>query len=399
MKKTACIIFCLLMITGCWDRKELGDIGIVFAIGLDKNADTGKIVTTVQVVRPSALSKQNSGKESSVEIVSSAGDTLIEAFRGIGKEFDRKLYYAHTKVIIISERLAKEGILPLLDALRRGNESRELVWLFIAKNASASHMLGIKHGIDNIQGTYLDKMIVLAQRSNEKVSTVNLLEVAKKLQSGNFNPVLGVMESKQIRTFPVEGKSSPSQGIKLSGTAVFKKDRLVGYLNEQETRGLHWILNKVQGDIIKVPSLIKKNQFVSLEIKRARSIIKPSFHDGHISFTIQIDVQTTLEEQQSPGKDVKVHPDESFLNYIRKLDREQDRLIAKEVEKAIEKVQKKYKSDILGFGMTLNKKLPKVWKTVEKDWETLFPEIDYSIRVNSTTKRTGLIKRSIITEE
>ena len=56
------ITFSSLLLTGCWDRKELNQLGIAMAIGLDKG-DDGKIQLTSQIVRPGAMEKQGGGNE------------------------------------------------------------------------------------------------------------------------------------------------------------------------------------------------------------------------------------------------------------------------------------------------------------------------------------------------
>lgn len=42
--------------------------------------------------------------------------------------------------------------------------------------------------------------------------------------------------------------------LRAGGTAVFKKDKLVGWLDNAETRGLLWVLGKVQSGILVVPA-------------------------------------------------------------------------------------------------------------------------------------------------
>ena len=110
---------CTLLLTGCWDRNEINDLGIVVAVALDKDAVTGKIMATSQMVRPGALKKDGGGELSSpVEIITTKGNTLAETVKNISEQFDRIPFLAHVKVLVVSEQLAKEGLLPLLDFVR-----------------------------------------------------------------------------------------------------------------------------------------------------------------------------------------------------------------------------------------------------------------------------------------
>lgn len=57
----ACLPLLLLslLLSGCWERKELNELAFVLALGLDK-AEKGYNVT-MQVVIPSSISSQNAG--------------------------------------------------------------------------------------------------------------------------------------------------------------------------------------------------------------------------------------------------------------------------------------------------------------------------------------------------
>jgi spore germination protein KC len=62
MKKHIFVLLILsLILTGCWDRRELNEIAITLALGIDKVDD--KFQLTAQVVVPSEVSmKQSSGR-------------------------------------------------------------------------------------------------------------------------------------------------------------------------------------------------------------------------------------------------------------------------------------------------------------------------------------------------
>lgn len=373
-----------MLLTGCWDRRELNTIGIVVAVGLDKDSETGKIIVTSQVVRPGALKKEGGTEESPVEIITTKGDTVFEAIRNITMRFDRKGYFAHTKVIVISEQLASDGIIPILDIFERAHQLRRLVWLIVAKDTKAREILGVKYGIESIPATYLESVIKMSKETS-KASASNLLEYLKKVSGSGINPVVGVMEIVEDPNLPAEEKKGKTtKGVKLSGAAVFKKDKLVGYLDETETRGFNWVIGKVESGIITVPSLSEKNKLVSIEITKASSSIEPDMKDGEISFTIEVKEEGNIVEQQSSD-------DYSKPELFKKIEEKHKDVIEKEIKMAVDKVQKEFKSDIFGFGSAFNKKYPKEWKKIKDDWEDLFPKVQYIVKVDAKLRRTGLI--------
>ena len=52
--------FCLLLLSGCWDQKELNDIVLIDGVGIDKGKD-GKIEVTVSFVIPQAQTASGGG--------------------------------------------------------------------------------------------------------------------------------------------------------------------------------------------------------------------------------------------------------------------------------------------------------------------------------------------------
>lgn len=383
------VILCTLLLTGCWDRREINDIGIVVALGLDKDDKTGNIIVTCQVVRPGALKKDGGGEPSSpVEIITTKGTTVAEAIKNISEQFDRIAFFAHVKVLVISEQLAKEGLLPILDFFMRNSNTRNLAWLIVAKDAKARDILITNYGIGDVQATYLDDLIK-NKGENSEVSTPDVLTYFKAIASGS-NPIGGVMEIVEQSTMPTkQKKASTTQGVQLSGTAVFKKDKLVGYLSNMETRGLNWVAGKIKRAIITIPSPNEKGKLIAIEITKASSSIKPEMINGKIIFIIEVKVDGDIVEQQDTANYFK--DPESFVT----LEKIQSDMIEREIKTTLDKVQTIFRTDILGFDSAYSKKYPQEWKSIKDDWDNIFPTVSYEVKVDANLKRLGLLLKPI----
>ncbi|MCC5465783.1 Ger(x)C family spore germination protein [Pelosinus baikalensis] len=386
------VILCTLLLTGCWDRRELNDIGIVVAMGLDKDDLTGNIIVTSQVVRPGALKKDGGGEPSSpVEVLTTQGNTVAEAVKNISKQFDRIAFFAHVKVLVISEQLAKEGLLPILDYFMRNSNMRTLAWLIIAKDVKAKEILITNYGIENVQANYLNNMIK-NKGENSEVSTPDILTYLKAITSEG-NPIGGVMEIAEYPTMPTkEKKDVTTQGVKLSGTAVFKKDKLVGYLNNTETRGLNWVTGKVKTTIINIPSPNEKEKLISINITKVSSRITPEMINGKISFTIEIKVDGDIAEQQDTSNYLK------NLESFETLEKEPKDIIEREIQATLNKIQTELGSDILGFSSAYNKKYPQEWKSIKDDWNNIFPTVSSEVKVDVKLRRLGLMLKPITSD-
>ena len=286
----------MLLLTGCWDRKELNEIGIVAAIAVDKDPETGEYLFTSQVLKPAAESTNTPSPENPYLMVSTTGKTIFEAIRKTNQIVDRQGFYAHNKVIVISEELAKEGLLPILDSFQRGKEVRGYVWICIAKDTTARKILETKTvGVSRIPANFLKSLLENTTNQLNSISS-NMLEYYKEVLGGGIDPVLGVLliEDKKER--------SQDKNVKLTGGAIFKKDKLIDYLNESETRGFRWVTGDIDSGALALPSPLQEDKYATVEILKTNAEIIPEVKGDRISFTIEVTEEGLVTEQQSTGQ-------------------------------------------------------------------------------------------------
>lgn len=377
------IAFALLSLTGCWDKEELNELAIVMAMGFDKDIQTGKINLTIQVIRPGALNRQQGGsQESPYDIVISSGRTILEAIKEANKKLDRRLFFSHLKVIVVGEKAARYGLSDLMDWNSRTHEIRQTTWLVVTRD-EASKVIEIKHGIETIQASYMDGIIKTANL-NLNVTSTDTISFINKMSAEGLNPVTGVFAIQNEKSISApDNQPEWKQGLILSGTAVFKKDKLVGYLNNGETRGLNYLINAKKVGYIHVPSLADKNKNITIELKKVDSKIDPVMSNGKTTFNIQINVEGNISE-------VGDTTDVSDLEKLGMINREFKKSIQKDVRSTLAKSQKIYKTDILGFGRAYEERYPSQWKKIKDRWAASFPDQPFNIKVKTKIYQTGL---------
>lgn len=389
------IVVTLFSLTGCWDRKELNELGIVVAIGIDKIDSSGKFLLTSQVVRPSALKKQQGGSsnEPTYEVVVTEGDTIYEAIRNTVKEFDRRSFFSHIKVIVVSEAIARKSMAEIIDFVSRTHEIRKISWLMVAQGVEAGKVLEIKHGIENVQATYMEG-IIKRQRVNFETTTNNVIDFIKRMTGEGINPVTGVFNVISSKGVSQGGKGTQTgEALILSGTAVYKKDKLAGFLNNQDTIGLNLVVGSAKRGIIEVPALKNKDKKISIEIKKVESKIKSKIADGKVRINVNLKLRGNITEVED-GTDVS---DPEIIDMINEKFRD---YIKKNAETTVMKIQKELRTDILGFGSTFQKEYPEEWeKGVKGQWDGLFPDIDCTISVDSKIRLTGLLVKPLNVQE
>lgn len=382
------IILCISILTGCWDTRELNTIGVVYAVGLEEDENNKQIICTIQIAVPSALKQTASRSESAVEILEVRGDTISDAVRNLTEKVDRFPDFSQNKIIVIDETLARKGILPIFDFLKRNYQVHNTQWIAIAKPGKVKEVLGEQHGIGNIQGSYLNDIINIA-KNNAKITNITMMEFYKRALSDGINPVAGVIGTTEMPNLPIEKKSNnTSTGVKFSGTAVFKKDKLLGYLNTEETKGYNWITGDIKNGNVNISSILDTNKFIGIGLENLKPKIKPEIVNNKIVFHIKVKGEGNIDE-------VLDGTDYSDVKIIKRLEEELGSVLEDEIRMCLIKIQKTFNSDIVGFGSVLNKKYPKVWKAKKDNWNDVFATVQYTVDVDIQLRSPGLMHKPV----
>ncbi|GEC91515.1 hypothetical protein BBR01nite_38460 [Brevibacillus brevis] len=371
------LILCLsFLATGCWNRREIEDLGFVLAAGIDSSKQG--YLLTVQAANVPALSKEGKNVPTFFTYTST-GETLFDAIRKTTHTSPKRLFWSHTKVLIINEEAAQRGIRPYLEYFGRDVEERRDFLLAVTPHRT----------VDLLKTNVVTDII-------PALSINNLLEGYKATSTSikvNLNDFLRVYHGSASALLPivrlVQDQGS-KQGFYVSGSAVFKKDKLAGQLSPIETRGFLWIKGEVKSGIIvtKCPNTEGKTvkEKLSFETFQADSEIKAEKNQGKFVIRVSIKESGNLAESAC----VKDEIDPSSLVELEKLKKEK---IEAEVKAALEKTQKDLQADVFGFGEVIHRAYPKEWKNLKEYWDRVFPTLEVHVDVKTKITGTALIQR------
>ncbi|MHB8061016.1 MAG: Ger(x)C family spore germination protein [Ruminiclostridium sp.] len=375
-------IFLILSTTGCWNRRELDTLAILMGIGLDKPKESSEIELTAQIAKTAEtkdpIKEGFGGIGNAYWNIKSTGDTVFNAMRGFTHESGRKIYLPHNQVIIFGKEMAEAGVQKYIDFFIRDPETRLNVLVLVSKG-SASEVLDVKSELEKIPALNISNLIE-GQAATSQTSSVKLKDFLTQLMSKTTAPVAPLIE--------VSGEGE-KKTVLVSGTAVFKKDKLVGQLDKNETRGLLWAINKVKSGIIAV-NCPDGDGKVSLEIIRAHGEISAEIKDNKIHVKVKIKEEGNIGDQECT-ENLALPPKVAALN------KEKAKVIQGEVIAALKKARE-LKTDIFGFGEAVHQKYPKQWEDMEKRWDELFPDIEVEIIVETKLELTGQTTKPVVPE-
>ena len=386
MRKAIVIILCIsltLNLTGCWSQRELNDYAVVVGGGIDKDEETGNILLTAQIAKPGKLAKDSKGSGSNEKAywnISDTGETIFSTVREYTHESSRRLYWQHNKIIIFCREIAEDGVLNCIDYFVRDHETRTAAEIFVSDTDKASDILDVKPELEKIPSIDIDKLIKVQQLNSETYS-INLLTFIQRLMSKTTASVAPLIK--------ITGEGE-EQKISVSGTAVFKKDKLVGKLNKPETRGLLWVDDKVKSGIVVVDCPGGDGK-VDLEIMKASSTVTPEIENGNITIKIKIKEKSNLGSQSCTE-------DLATSKMLEALEEKLASAIRDEITASVEKAQA-LNADIFGFGEAVHRKYRNQWKDLESKWDEIFPSIQVKIQVDAEIYGTGKISKPAVPED
>ena len=224
--------------------------------------------------------------------------------------------------------------------------------------------------LEKIPATNIDKLMDNQIQTSESLK-VRLVDFATALLSKSNTPVAPIIEIVN---------NGDNEEIKFTGMAVFKDDKLIGELNENETRGLIWCLGKVKSGILNVKT--PSGSAFDFEIIRSKgSMTLEMDKDKKITVNVKIETEGNVASQDGPDKT-------NEEEVIKKLQSGVEDFIKNEIMLAFYKSQQLY-ADFLGFSDMIYRKYPGQWKDVKANWDTIFPKIAINMDVQVKIRNTG----------
>lgn len=395
MIKKFSLLLLLMVLTGllggCWDRREISEVAVVLGAGVDRTAD-GQISLTVQIARIGAFEGGGvggGGAEPASWVVSAEGKTIEDAEKKLSLEVPRDIYWGHCVILVIGKEMAQKGTGKVIDFFLRDNEPRDNMWFMVAKGEAK-----------DIMETYSDLTKTSAQAVGFLTRigpgySVNLREYNEMLLGKGAEPVATRVEVKKVGITPGPGhgkNSADNERVEITGTAVFKKDKLVGWLDDDETMSLLWLKGDIKRGIITVPGPAEPDNEVSIAIERGSAKVTPEYDGQNLRFNVMIEVEGKLLELQSPGELSKPEG-------VKALEGKAAAEIKRRAAGTLKKAQREYKVDIFGFGSAFHRKYKKDWQKLKDRWDEQFVQAEVNITATVNLRTIGLFSKQVSTPE
>lgn len=392
-----------LLLSGCWDARDIEDRGYVMGVAIDSYPpmplgqespsedaqerplevnplDTGvpKYAYTVQlpIIKLGRLpNQQGGGGEPDTPRtweITQAGNSIFEMNRTLSTRTNTALYYEHLQVIIISEDVARQGLYKVLDFFIRDPEMRSRTKIFVTQG-DAKAVLDVIPRIEDYSSIYLAKIINNARSTAKMIHWTDLGKAAQLLYQGDDFALAHVQVSKDE--------------VKNIGAGVFREDKLVGWINGTEVEAGKLISDLYIGGTIISSLTLDQKGFITLEVTKAQTNITPQVVNDQIRFKIDIDIEGNLVDATDFPK-----PESFDTAHLEQAEIAFQDSVKSQCADYLNKMQHEFKTDINGFGRILEANKPDVWEQIKEDWRYVYPQTKMDITVKVSIKQMGNIR-------
>lgn len=374
------ILIISMLLTGCWDAREINELGLVMAVGIDKSeSEEGGYRVSVQIAKPSEAGgggPAGGGGGVPVYIGAADGKTIFDAIRNVAKFSSRRIMWAHNNVIIIGEAVAQEGITPVVDFFSHNPELRMKTWVAVTRGKAES-LVSLKTGMEKLPGISIARLYLYSELPGKSVRT-NMVGLFRDYKSESVQPLISV-----LRLLTPEMSGTGSSQVQLEGAAVFKRDKLVGFLSPDDARGVSWIRGETKNSIVAISVKGMNLKRISVELRKIKVKITPEWDGEKARFDIKLSAEGSIAEQDYPLQldieEFKAEVQQSVNDKVKK-----------DLKSSMKTVQTDYNSDVIGLGRLLHIKYKDLWKSdLGKKWPELYSKavinISTDININTST--------------
>lgn len=375
MKKLLILIL-LFLLVGCYNYQELNNYAIVTGIAIDLKDNKYE----VSILVANGIKKGENTAQ--VSISSGVGDTIYSAIKDIGLSTPKEIYLSHLSVLVINEEVAKKGLKDSLDFLLREPQSHQNFYMVIAKNCKAKDTLSTLTPQSDYPSQNIASNLKVTEKLQAKVTDSKFNTFITKLLEKGINPItnsITIIDNNKDSNNENENKSIESSYIKIDDIALFKKDKLIGYANKEESIGINMLLNNIST--------------LFFEVKCGNNKVVVSGTDYDINYNVNKNKIDINIEASGKINEVACNIDLENPNIIKEYEKKAESKLYEIANSGLNKA-KELNTDIFGFGNKIYKKSPQYFSSIN-DWDSVFSTLNVNIKIKYKITNKGSLEQTI----
>ncbi|WP_091229436.1 Ger(x)C family spore germination protein [Fontibacillus panacisegetis] len=386
---TICLaLFPLVIISGCWSAFEINDRAFATIILLDLT-DKGETELSLGFLLPNRMTPGTTGgsgapKGEPFTFVTKAAENISQAYSKISVDISRPISFGHTQVIVIGEKYARQGVLPIIQFAERQTAFHLSSNIFVT-HGNVSKITKTPLVFEPFVSTILSKYI---RHHYTLDSTVKDVIIASYKGGDILLPFLNFTEKPEIEV----DNPKKNQWIGTDGAAIISGGKMSNIkLNPDELRGSLWMSAQIKSTIITVASPSDGKE-ISCVAQDVSTNFDPVVKNGEVSFKIKSKAKAFILDNKS---DIDLSKSDTLIQIKKKL----NEAVKNNIEQVLIKTREA-KSDAFLMSNYLDWQYPKAWKKIKSRWKDYYSSsLPIDISVDIDLDRTGGNYRSVEVEK
>ncbi|MGF7534169.1 Ger(x)C family spore germination protein [Bacillus mexicanus] len=354
-----CIFICTLLLSGCWDSRNIEDLSLVIGVGLDKS-DHQNLELTQQILVPKKASSTESSSSDPTQLSITKGETVHQMIRTSALKHN-PTFSQHLRLILLSKNAIADhvGMDAIINQFVRDNGTRRSSYVFVT-NSRPKDVFKMNEGGEPASN------VIYALTENNSVTIrmmdpVTLGEISEHLTSDD--------------SFLIPHVGEENGKLAINGAAIIKNKFWLRDLTPGELQNINLFTGTVQGGVI---DMRHNGNLFSYEVYSSSRKIKTDYKDGKFKFTVTRHIEGRLSEDWDTKED-------SFKDsYIKGIEKTIEKRLHETVTAFVGKLQEDIKADVTGLGNEVRIHYPQKWSKIARKWDDEYfsnAEIDYRIHV------------------
>lgn len=366
------IAFGLLMLSGC-KKLDVSEYTTVIAMGIDKSEKGVKV--SAQAVNDYVLGSKPT-QSSPVVIFSEEGATVYDAYLKLASFSFNRLFIFHIQCLVIGAELAQEGIEEYIEFFVHYWETQHNFNVVVAHDEKAEDVLKMRSLLHNIPAVAVESKLENFEKiyGVSKITFIDEIVTALKLPNIclTLSSIAIVGDKEKGKDNEATQTTDPEMRLKASTIAVFKNDKMLGWLSEEESLGFRHIYDKIEKTVLHIEH---NNKLIYVGVKNTSCKMSFKLEKGEPTIILKHKMNVTVSVEIAPNE----------MNQIRdKINEDLRRLM----DLAIFTAQNKYNADIFGFCETIHQTNPEYYQSIKDRYDTVFPTIKVRYQFETTIDRT-----------
>ena len=399
--KASLFLLIIVLLSACSDAQEPDSLGYVVALGIDKAEKAeAKYDITIQFANPTTISggaSQEGGKggKDSIKNITVTAPSIYSAVNVANHVVSKVFTLAHTKVVVFSEEIARQGLEDILETIGRSSDIRPNTYFTVSK-CSAKEFLESVNPETEVNPTRYYTMLFendfsgfipqtksqdfyFFANSKEKNTVLPLASKAEKKGTYNFD---NSGYQYKLEDFSAGEIPSEKTEIQIMGMAVFDMDKFIGEFGDIETEIYNLLTGQYKNSYVTYYfSYVPDDPITVLQSqnKKPKITVDTSGDVPKISLNIYVEADFTSST-----------PEMAVEERLGEFSNQASADLKREIENFLLKT-KEMKADIVGFGSYAKRNFLDEKSFENYNWKEKYPSSIINVNVDFEVRRTGLV--------